>query len=160
MLSLLDLDAEALLMQGLDRLASSPPHGIEVIRDSTEVQHTQRISAITAIAVVLFFFTAAAIKTLTAVIAAVVERLAATVNDSGAARAFLAVTTALAQIAMSVYTTVGWLVTLVATLTVVTAAIILWITTSGAEFYFLAGIVIRNRCTIVWGHIRNLFLLG
>ena len=93
MASLLNLDAEALLMQGLDRLASPVPHGIEVIRDSTEVQHTQRISAITTIAVVLLFLTAAAVKTLTAVIAAVVKTLAATVNNSGAARAFLAVTT-------------------------------------------------------------------
>lgn len=156
MLSLLDLDAEALLMQGLDRLASSPPHGIEVIRDSTEVQHTQRISTVTTIAVVLLIFTAAAVKTLTAVIAAVVKTLAATVNNSGAARAFLAVTTAFAPFAMTVHAAVGLLVTLFAVVAEVATAIFFRLLTSGANL----GVVIRNERTIVWWHIRNLFLLG
>ena len=155
-LSLLDLDAEALLMQGLNRLASSPPQGIEVIRDCTEVQHTQRISAITTIAVVLLFLTAAAVVTLTAFIAVVVKMLSATVNNSGAARAFLAVTTAFTSVAVTVHAAVVRLETLVAILTIGATAIIFRLLTSMANL----GVVIRNERTIIWWHIRNLFLLG
>ena len=55
---------------------------------------------------------------------------------------------------------VALFVTLLATLAVGATAIIFRLLTSRAALYLLVGIVIRNECTVVWWHIRNLFLLG
>jgi hypothetical protein len=98
--------------------------------------------------------------TLTAIMAVVVKMVSAAVDNSVAARAFFAVTTVLTQIAMSVHATVALFVTLLATLAVGATAIIFRLLTSRAALYLLVGIVIRNECTVVWWHIRNLFLLG
>ena len=155
--SLLDLDAETLQMQSFDRLASTPPHSIEVIRDCTETKHTQGVSAVTTIAVRFLILTAAAVMTLAAVIAAVVKTFATTVNNSGAARAFLAVTTAITQFAMTVHAAVALLVTLFASLAEVATAIIFRLLTSRAALYLLVIQVWRRGWS--W-HIRNLFLWG
>jgi hypothetical protein len=97
--------------------------------------------------------------TLTAITAVVVKLVAATVDNVVAARAFFAVTTVLTQIAMSVYTTVVLFETLFATLAEGATTIIFRLLTSRAAVNLLAGIVVRNECTVVWWHIRNLFLL-
>jgi hypothetical protein len=97
--------------------------------------------------------------TLTAITAVVVKMVAATVDNGVAARAFFAVTTVLTQIAMSMYATAALFETLFATLAEGATAIIFRLLTSRAALYLLVGIVIRNECTVVWWHIRNLFLL-
>jgi hypothetical protein len=98
--------------------------------------------------------------TLTAIMAVVVKMVSAAVDNSVATRAFFAVTTVLTQITMSVYAAVALFVTLLATLAVGATAIIFRLLTSRAALYLFVGIVIRNECTVVWWHIRNLFLLG
>jgi hypothetical protein len=98
--------------------------------------------------------------TLTAIMAVVVKMVSAAVDNSVATRAFFAVTTALTHIAMSVHATVAVFESLIATLAIGATAIIFRLLTSRAALYLFVGIVIRNECTVVWWHIRNLFLLG